>query len=68
MPVEEALTFVTSNTAKSLEIYPKKGCIKPGADADLVLLDDSLEVNSVIANGAVMVENGVVLKKGTYEE
>lgn len=67
MPVEEAVTFITSNTAKSLEIYPKKGCVKPGADGDMVLLDDDLAVDTVIARGAVMVENGQVLRKGTYE-
>lgn len=68
LPMEEALTFITSNTARSLNLYPKKGCIKPGADADLLLMDSDLKLETVIAMGAVMMEDGKVIRKGTFEE
>ena len=68
LPREEALTFITSNTARSLNLYPKKGCIKPGADADLLLMDSDLKLETVIAMGAVMMEDGKVIRKGTFEE
>lgn len=67
MPLEEALCFGTSNTARALEIERKKGHIAPGVDADLLLMDEDLTMNTVIAGGQIMMENHVLLKKGTYE-
>ena len=68
MTLEEALPFVTSNVAKALELYPKKGCIAAGSDADLLILNADLTMNGVIAKGAEMMKDGVVIKKGTYEK
>lgn len=67
-PLEEALTYMTSNVAKSLGLYPQKGCVKEGADADILLLTRDLELNTVIAKGEIMMEDGVLKKKGTYEK
>lgn len=66
-PLEEALRFCTSNTAKSLELFPQKGCISPDADADLLLLSEDLDIRAVIAGGKLLMENGILLKTGTYE-
>ena len=63
----QALSFFTSNVAKALEIYPKKGCIARGADADVLLLRPDLALDTVIARGAIMMRDGNVLKRGTYE-
>ena len=68
IPMEQALTFVTSNVAEGLGLEGKKGCIKTGADADLVLLDDEFGIHTVVARGQVMLEAGALLKKGTYEK
>lgn len=65
--IEDALPFITSNVAKGLEIYPKKGCIREESDADLLILDKELNLDTVIARGKLMMEKGVLLKKGTYE-
>lgn len=59
--LEEALPLITSNVAKGLEIYPKKGCLAVDSDADLVLLDKDLEIDTVFAKGRLMVENKTVL-------
>ncbi|MGL5714617.1 MAG: beta-aspartyl-peptidase [Paraclostridium sp.] len=67
MKIEDALMFVTSNVAKALELYPKKGLIGEGCDADMILIDESLEIDTVIAKGRVMVENKNVVVLGTYE-
>ena len=67
IPLEQALTYVTSNVAEGLGLENKKGCVKIGADADLVLLDEAFGIHTVIARGQVMMEEGVLLKKGTYE-
>lgn len=68
IPMEQALTFVTSNVAEGLGLEGRKGCIKTGADADLVLLDDAFGIDTVVARGQVMMEEGKLLKKGTYEK
>lgn len=59
--LEEALPLITSNVAKGLEIYPEKGCLAVDSDADLVLLDKDLEIDTVFAKGRLMVENKTVL-------
>lgn len=68
MPLEEALPFMTCNVARALGLYPKKGCIREGADADLLLLDSRMKLHTVIARGGVMMENRHLVKKGTYEK
>lgn len=68
MPLEEALCFVTSNTARSLELYPRKGCVCVGADADLLLLDESLDLDMVMAGGSLLMQDHLLTKKGTYEK
>lgn len=65
--IEDALIFVTSNVAKCLEIYPKKGCICENSDADILLMDKNLEIDTVIANGIVMIEDKKIIRYGSYE-
>lgn len=67
MDIEEALRFFTSNVAKALGIYPRKGNISQGSDGDLLLLNKDLELEYVIAKGKVLMEEGKVVVKGTYE-
>lgn len=66
--LETALPFITSNVAKALALYPRKGAVQAGSDADLVLLDQDLNINGVIARGRCMMLDGEVLVKGTFEE
>lgn len=67
MDLSEALPFFTSNVAKALEMYPRKGCIAPGADADLLLIRPDMTLDTVMAGGKVMMAEGNLKKKGTYE-
>ncbi len=67
LPLETALQVLTSNPAAILKLK-QKGRIAKDLDADVVLLKDNLEIHSVIALGQVVVENGVLLKKGMYEK
>jgi N-acetylglucosamine-6-phosphate deacetylase len=48
---EQALGMATRNTAELLGIAERKGNLKPGADADLVVLDSELQVRAVYARG-----------------
>ncbi|EGW38054.1 beta-aspartyl-peptidase [Desulfosporosinus sp. OT] len=66
LPLEVALRTITSNVANVLRLK-NKGMIHVGYDADLVLLDEDLEVQSVWAMGKCMVENKQTQIWGTYE-
>ncbi len=67
MPLEEALSLGTSNVAKVLEIYPKKGAVCEGGDADVLIINSDMSLNTVIACGTIMMNEGKLCKKGTYE-
>lgn len=64
--LEVAIRVITANPATVLKLS-QKGRIEVGRDADLVLLDQDLEIDTVIAKGQVMVENKRSLVKGTFE-
>jgi N-acetylglucosamine-6-phosphate deacetylase len=50
-PLREALRMLTVNPAKVLGIEHKKGVLHTNADADIVLLNDRLEVTQVYTRG-----------------
>jgi len=68
MPLEEAILFVTKNVAEALEVYPRKGCIRENSDGDLVILGEDLAIETVVAKGQIMMEEGTVVKKGLFED
>ncbi|WP_041276094.1 beta-aspartyl-peptidase [Desulfosporosinus acidiphilus] len=67
IPLEKALSTITSNVAGILSLK-NKGMIRVGYDADLVVLDESLQVLDVWAKGKWMVKNKQPLVWGTYEK
>jgi beta-aspartyl-dipeptidase (metallo-type) len=67
LSLEQALPLVTSNVARGLKIDDCKGALKPGFDADIVLLRDDLAVDTVICRGKVMVERGQAVVRGQFE-
>lgn len=51
IPLADAVACATVNPAKEIGIYDHCGSITPGKDADLVLLDENLQVRAVYING-----------------
>jgi N-acetylglucosamine-6-phosphate deacetylase len=51
IPLRDVLPMLTSNPARLLGLERRKGALLPGADADLLLLDDQLEVAAVMTRG-----------------
>lgn len=68
LSLADAVRPVTENVAKALGLFPRKGIIRAGSDADLLLLDEAYEIDTVIAGGTLMMQNKVILKKGTFEQ
>lgn len=68
LALEQALPFLTENVAKGLLMYPRKGAVKTGSDADLLLLTQDLTVDTVIAKGQKLMQGRRLLKAGYYEE
>lgn len=50
LPLEDALKLITVNPAKNMKIKGK-GKLAPGYDADIVLLNEQLEIDQVISMG-----------------
>jgi len=68
MPIEDAIRVTSTNISKHLKL-DKKGEIKAGKDADLILLDkNTLQIKYVIAKGKIMMENGQIMRFGTFEK
>lgn len=54
LPLYEIVKMATFNGAKHCSVEDKKGLIKEGYDADLVLFDENIDVKTVIVNGKVV--------------
>lgn len=67
IPLDSALKVITSNPARNLKLK-SKGSIQVGKDADLVLLDENLEIDTVISRGRVMIRNKEIMVRGTFEK
>jgi N-acetylglucosamine-6-phosphate deacetylase len=52
LSLEDAVAMATINPAKVLGLYDRIGSIEPGKRADLVVLDEDLEVNMVFCRGS----------------
>ena len=63
----QLLKLVTANPAKRAGLFTTKGSLEVGKDADLVIMDREMNIDSVIAKGQVMVYEKETLTKGTFE-
>ncbi len=66
VPMETALKVLTQNPATALKLN-QKGRIAASLDADILLMNDKLELQHVIAKGRQVMENGALVVKGSYE-
>lgn len=66
-PLEKAIKPATENVAKALKLFPAKGTLAAGADADIVLLDENLDIASVYAMGKCMLKGGEMQVSANFE-
>jgi beta-aspartyl-dipeptidase (metallo-type) len=65
--LETALRPMTTNIARALGL-PGKGAIAAGFDADLLFLNKDMQITDVFMKGDACMREGVVVKKGAFEE
>ncbi len=63
MPLVEAAALASENPARRLGLFPRKGSIGEGSDADMLVLNDDLSIHTVVARGVPAWQAGVTLLK-----
>ena len=58
LELEKAVSLATVNPARRLGLYPQKGIIKVGSDADLIVLNEKHEIERVYVGGKLGLEGG----------
>lgn len=59
MPLPDAVRCVSTNAARSLGLENQKGKVAVGLDADLVILDDDLNVRATIVEGRTVFDDAL---------
>ncbi|WP_164520298.1 amidohydrolase family protein [Specibacter cremeus] len=67
LKLEDALSLVTTNPARVLRLEERKGRIAVGLDADLLVLDDDLQIQDVYSKGRLLVHGRQPLVASMYE-
>ncbi|MGL4476553.1 MAG: beta-aspartyl-peptidase [Shewanella sp.] len=66
LPLSDAIKLVSTNAARNLQLK-HKGQLAVGLDADLVLLDAKLTIDSVWSRGQALVRGGEPTRYGQFE-
>lgn len=56
--IRDVVQMAASNPAKQINIFDRKGSIAVGKDADLLLVDDHLNIRKTICRGSIAYEGG----------
>ena len=67
-PLEKAILPATENVARALSLYPRKGALQEGSDADITLLDESNQIDTVFALGRLLLRHGEMQVHCNFEE
>lgn len=65
--LEDAVAPFTSNVARALKLDKEIGYIKKGYQANMVILDENLDIDGMLSNGRFMMKDKETLVKGSYE-
>lgn len=68
LELDDAVSILTSSPAASLGLWPYKGRIAVGSCADILLLDEDLRIDTVIAGGRLYKEHGTRIYTPKFED
>ncbi len=54
MPLDKAVSLASENPARRLGLFPGKGSIDDGSDADIIALNEDLTIHAVLAGGKTL--------------
>lgn len=57
---ETAFRLATENVAKVLKLYPKKGVLQPGGDADILITDENYTLQKLFGRGTLLFDRAAV--------
>ncbi|MDD4803387.1 MAG: beta-aspartyl-peptidase [Syntrophomonas sp.] len=64
----DVIPIATLNPAKVLKLYPQKGCVRSGSDADILILKkEDMSIYRLLVKGEIAVIDKKAIKKGRYE-
>lgn len=63
VPAADAFALVTENAAKNLKIFPRKGSLGEGGDADILITDKNLHIKKLICMGKLLVDGGKLVNR-----
>lgn len=58
-----AFRLVTENVAKILKIYPNKGTLREGGDADILITDRDCQIQKLFSMGKIVLDHGCNSKR-----
>lgn len=67
IPLPQALSYATTNPARALRLEARKGRVRVGGDADLLVIGPDLRIEHVIARGRQLVDGGQPTVMSLYE-
>ena len=66
IPAAAVISMVTANPAAHMKLA-RKGRVRPGFDGDVLVLDGNFKPRFVAAKGRLLMEEGEVVVRGTFE-
>lgn len=54
VPLTDAITMITSTPAAIMGVSNRKGSLVPGKDADVVIFDEQINIDTTIVNGSIV--------------
>ena len=69
IPIAAAMKTVTSNVASVLRMFPAKGCLAEGSDADILIVNkQGFTFDKLMVRGEFLADNGKPLVWGRFEK
>jgi beta-aspartyl-dipeptidase (metallo-type) len=64
----DAFQLATENVAKLLKLYPQKGTLQVGSDADILIMDEKFRIRMLFSKGKLVLQNSIKGMNNRIEE